>query len=857
MVWSACTTKKNTWATRTYHNTTNRWNLHFNANEAYKEGVDKMEKNKEDYTKLLPIFYYGTSDNAKSIYPEMDKAIKKASTAIQRHSIFIKGKEYCKWVDDNYLLIGKSNFYKRDYFEAIEDFDYVAKQYKNQSTHYEAELWLTRCHLELGNLEQVQLMFNIIDEDKKFPKKEKAQEIALLHADFYMKQKNYELCAEHLSKALKLTKQRKYKIRYNYILAQLYAQTGDNKKASKHYDQVLKLKPSNDMLFYAKINRVKVYDLASGSAKIRKELIKMSRDPKYDEFKDQIYYALAELSEREGNREDEIKYLKLCVKSSTTNQTQKALAYLKLGNLYYGEENYRAAQLHYDSAFISLPKDFPNYSDIDLKRKSLNKLITNLDIIQREDSLQGLAKMSDKEREAYIDKHIQKLLKDYEKKKQDAADAEAVAANNSSSPSAANAANSTGSWYFYNPTTMALGEQDFKKKWGDRKLEDNWRRSNKETVLTTSFDSTGNLVVQSQDAKEEAELNKIKDVSQYTKDIPKGDSAIAQSNDKIIQAYNNAGNIYREELENNPKAIAMFEELLARYPENKYKLPTYYQLYRLYLTTNNTAQAEKYKNIILKDYEFTEYGQLVSNPDYNVQAEKARYKAEQLYEQAYEDYKDASYNSVVIICNTALRLYKNNEYTAKFEYLRAVALGKTESLEAMETGMRNIIEKYPTDPVKPQAELVLKMIEQKYGKIQKDSLAGKNDSTEIFKYYIDAELFYVMLFPDKWRKNEDIKNRVSLFNDKFFSTTSLNTTNLMLNDKTQMIIVKQFPNKAKGLDYLTAIKDNTDVFKELDKSQVQQFVIAPDNFAKLYQTKKVDEYLRFFEKTFNSEKKVD
>ena len=146
------------------------------------------------------------------------------------------------------------------------------------------------------------------------------------------------------------------------------------------------------------------------------------------------------------------------------------------------------------------------------------------------------------------------------------------------------------------------------------------------------------------------------------------------------------------------------------------------------------------------------------------------------------------------------------------------------------------------------SENVLKMIEQLHGKVPVDSSASHSDSTEIFKFYTDADLFYVMLFPDKWRKNEEIKNRVSLFNEKYFSNTTLATTNLLLNNATQMIIVKQFPNKQKGLNYYTAIRENAEVFKDVDKLQIIQMLIAPDNFAKLYQTKKVQEYMQFFEK---------
>ena len=33
---------------------------------------------------------------------------------------------------------------------------------------------------------------------------------------------------------------------------------------------------------------------------------------------------------------------------------------------------------------------------------------------------------------------------------------------------------SGGKWYFYNPATLSFGFSEFQKKWGKRKLEDDW-----------------------------------------------------------------------------------------------------------------------------------------------------------------------------------------------------------------------------------------------------------------------------------------------------------------------------------------------------------------------------------------------
>jgi tetratricopeptide (TPR) repeat protein len=862
LIISACSTKKSTWVTRTYHNTTNRFNIRFNATEAYKEGIRKIEKQNEDYTQLLPIYNQGTEASAKSADADMEKAIKKSSQAIQRHSIFIRGFEHCKWVDDNYFLIGQSYFIKREYFTAIENFDYVSKQYKKETTHFDAMIWLARTYGELGNVNDARQMITTLEDDKKLPKQKRELDLPVAKANFHLKEKEYPQAAEQLALALKKVKRRYDKVRYNYILAQLYEQQEDRANANKYYAKVVKYKPNSDILFFAKIARARNFE-GTDPSKLKRELLSMISDAKYVDFKDQIYYALAELSERVGNKDDEIKYLNLCVREVSTNKRQHSLAHLRLANIYYAQEQYKTSYLHYDSALTGVNKQqLPNYIELDNRRGTLKRLVANLDTIANEDSLQRLAAMSPYERSKFIQNYIDTEVKKEEDAKQKKAQELQASANENK-----NTTDIQGGWYFYNALARGKGVQDFAAKWGTRPLEDNWRRSSKEAV--NPQDTEQEKTEEEQPNKEEKEKNtaisspkpkeeksatvsaenkntksKIEtDLQVYLKTLPLTDTLLSLSTSRIVNAYYGAASLYREELMNNQKSIGMFEELLKRYPENKFKLVTYYQLYRLYLTEKNQTMADKYKNIILKDYEFTEYGQLISNPEYNLQSEKAKAKAGKLYEQAFEAYKESEYASVLSISNTALKLYKSNDLTPKFLYLKALAEGKTKNLSTMVDELNQLIAKYPQDPIKAQAQAVLDAVAK--NKVN-DNNVNNGDTTTFYKQDAAASALFIALFTTD-NKIEELKNAVADFNSGKFESQQLAVSTLVFDQTNTLLIIKPFTQNETATNYFKTIKTEVFVSKT---GNWQQFLITQDNLTKLYNSKRLTDYVNFFTENY-------
>ncbi|UPT66445.1 MAG: hypothetical protein M0D57_18605 [Sphingobacteriales bacterium JAD_PAG50586_3] len=327
----ACSVKKNKFMNRAYHGTTSRFNGYFNGTEAWKEGVANLEKNHVDkFDRIIPVFKFGTVEQSKSIYPQMDKAIKKAETVVTKHSMLIKGKQYNPWVDACYLLRGKARFYKRDYYAALEDLEYVANtksKKKRRHWRHEGMLYLARTYSELAMFGEAQSVIDRIKNEADFPNKMKDQFYAV-QADFYLKQGDDSSAIAPLNRAIDLTKSKKIRARYTYILAQIHQKNKNYKEASKMYGEVLKLQPSYDMAFNAQLNLARSFDSSSGSSKgIRQRLLKMAKEDKNVDYLDQIYYALGELAQRDNDETQALKDYTKSVRLSKGNNTQRGTSY--------------------------------------------------------------------------------------------------------------------------------------------------------------------------------------------------------------------------------------------------------------------------------------------------------------------------------------------------------------------------------------------------------------------------------------------------------------------------------------------------------------------------------------------------
>jgi tetratricopeptide (TPR) repeat protein len=849
--FTSCSTKKNTWLSRNFHTLTTHYNGWFYTNEIINESVDKIQKaHKDDYDKILPMYIYGSIEDAKTMTPDMEKAYKKISTCIGRHSMLIKDKQHNPWINDCFILVGKTNFYKHDYFAGLESFEYVANKNKKKPIKYPAMFWMLRTYNETGLFSSAQGLIDLLADDKKMPKKYKKDFHALI-ADFHLKTGNLKASSKELTKAVALSKRSSEKTRFTFILAQVFQALEEDQLAYQFFSKVLKSGPSNEMAFQTKMNLATSFIAGNGKKDIKKTLNKMLKEAKYVDFKDQIYFALAKVYQKEGNNPEEIKCLIESVALSSKNKKQKGISAFRLGELYLDGAKFTLAEAYYDTAVSSLPKEYPGYTNIVLKKKSLSTLVGYLKTINNQDSLLKVANMSDSERESYVEKMIDNLkekeLKAIEEAEKNQSKQEGIfTATSSEEQNNASGA----SWYFYNPGTLSLGFTEFQKKWGTRKLEDNWRRSVKsssssEEVQGPAGSKDSALVI----GEAPIELingvpSQVKSKDYYLKQLPLSDSSKTSSKNKIIEAYYNMGLLYKEELNDNKHAAEAFENLLKKYPSNRYELTCYYQLYRIYLTTDETEKSDKYKNILLDKYPNSEFSLLIKNPDYNKEREFKLNQAETFYQETFLAFSDLKYQDCIDRCVAADSLFPKSENKPKYALLKAMSSGSIGGKDKMIASLKEVIVTYPTHPVKKRAEELLAILLKQEGETEKDSVPRSPYSEAA-----EEEHFFVLLFPIDKDMNTQ-KAKISDFNTQNFGSAELTQTDLLFGKEQKMITVKTFAAKSEAMKYYDFFKTNKNVTDGLKENTYQFFVISAGNYSVFYKLQKAEDYKVFFESKY-------
>lgn len=885
---SGCSTEKNTTISRAYHNTTLKYNIYFNANEAYKRGISRIySSNTDDYTDVLPIFIDSKEELSSSASGDMDKAIQKCSKGIKYHSItkkpamsdkpskkeqeFYQKNEFNKWIDDCYLLMGKSYFIKRDYTQSRQNFEYIIRQFPDLEAKHIAYLYLVRTFLESGNYRAAKETLDQIEAEKQLPKKYDGY-FAAIYTDYYLKQKKYEDAIPKLNRAIKNTQKKKDRLRYTFILAQIYERKGDLQKASELYEYVAKKNPGYEMEFNARINTARCYaGGGKGSKEVYKKLQKMLKDDKNIEYKDQIYYAMAELDYRNNKIEDALKNYKLSSTTSVNNNNQKALSCLRLGEIYFSRKDYKNAQIYYDTCLAFLPLKYENYQEIKTTSNNLNELVKHTSVVEFEDSVQRLARMSDAERNKIIDNIIADLIKKEQQQKEE----EQMANINSmlfdqqrGNPNNNVRAPQGGAWYFYNPSQLSFGRNEFNKKWGNRKNEDHWRRKNKSVIesdsereenATSSADTVDNI---------KKKVSNPKDRAYYLQDIPLSDSALKASNEKIKEALFNIGRIYKDRFSDYKLSIEAYEELNKRFPNHEYLLVSYYNLYLLNKLLSNESEAEKYKNLIINKFPETNYAKILINPNFVVEVEAKRRADEQLYVQAYDDYMNGKFNKVLQNVSDYISKNPDSDLIPNFEFLKVLSIGRTQDIDVFKKELISFMQKYSDNELSQVAQNILSyfgttnineliadlksrpnIIEQNENIDNKTNInIAQPEDSYIFDE--NVEHYYAIYVKTSTVDVKRLSFEIRNFNIFTFSTRTFNVINIPYNNDYEIITVRSFNNKRQAVNYSKMIANSNDVFDLLKNADFKVFVISADNFKKLQKNRNIIEYLQFYKENY-------
>lgn len=860
---TSCSTRRNNIVSRSFHNVTSHYNGWFNARERVKQGAKTLAESHEDkYDRILKVFRYADAQKARAVYPDMDEAIKKVSIVIQRHSIYKDGKEYCNWIDNSYFIMGQAQFFKHDFWAAIETFQYTSSSYPDGDARYDAVIWLAQTYLMLGKTTDAEFLLDYFRNDKSSPQRLKGLFHAV-YADFHLQKSNLSQAAEHLEKAAILAKKRDDRIRYLFILGQIYQKLDSTEAAFAKYQKVIKMNPPYEMAFNARINRARAFDVTHADAhKIKDELLKMLKDEKNKEYLDQIYYALAGIAAKEGNEPQAIEYLTLSVSNSTSNQGQKALSYLELAEIYYKHPEYKIASAYYDSTIMNMDKEYPSYFSILSKKESLNRLVENLLIIEKQDSLLALANMTQAEREAKIDaiikaeeeekakqKKLEEEMRDLEKEQEQQFQGQQNFQGQRQFQQGAG-----GNWYFYNMAAISFGVNEFLKKWGDRKLEDNWRRKNKESIAENivqeeEVDMSDSL------AREKAYLDSLNAANTsvrkqtYLKNIPSSAAEKMESDKNIIEAYYVIGLIYNEQLDNQQESAAAFETLLARYPDNKYKLQCYYYLYKVYTKMGNTAKADHYKNILLNGFPDSDYARIIKDPDYFRENRKKAEVLSVFYENTFKAYKNRQFADVIDRREQAEQMFPGNVYLPRFDYLKALSIGYTQPVENFEASLKEIIVKYPKDSIRFKAQEILDYIKRKSTPAGTDSAESQTEEVK-YLYKPDTLHYVIAIFKAGAVDANKLKIKFSNYNNDYYSTAGLTVSDALMGMEMQYILVKTFLGAAEAFEYYSGVLQSETVLSGLRPQDVLMFAISPDNLARLYKDKNTDSYYDFFQANY-------
>lgn len=882
----SCSVKKNNIFSRNYHQMTTRYNVYFNGNQAFKAGLKNMEdRHKEDYTNLLPVFVSNNEQTRTACSSDMDYAIEKAAKAIDKHSItvkprrrknkdsknyqtFRKKKEFNKQMDKCYLLLGKAYFYKKKYAMANNTFRFIQRQYaEDDKLMVEVSLWLFRSLTEMGRYDEAEKQLNRLA-GAELNRKQKEM-LAAARTDFYVRQGFYVQAIPAGEQLVSECKSWKRKPRYNFMLSQLYLKENQDAQAMYALKRAARFNFNYEMVFNAKINMALAYQTGDGS--VVKKLNKMLRDSKNIDFKDRIYYALGNIEEKKGNEPEAIDLYWKSVRSTVDNDNQQALSFYKLGDYYFKNRDYITAQACYDSCLFAMDSRYEDYDKLRTLVTDLTSLVVNLRTIQEQDSLLRVAALPEDERTRLIDERIQKI-----KDEEDAAREAAKKAQEERSfyernnminrGSTYSQGSETGDWYFYNPMTVALGKNEFKRKWGRRKLEDNWRRQNKARIEFSEL--TEEITGETGENEEKAD---VKNRDYYLKNLPIDEDDRKVAEKKMEDAYYKAGEIYFYKFNDPEKALECFDAFIERFAGANDLPMVYYMAYAAANQQGQTAKAEKYKTELIAKFPESDFAKGLQDPEYFKKVDGELKDIERMYEEAYDKYRQVYYTEALAICNDILQRYPGNKLLPNVLFLKAMCMVNTAPVAEAREALNEVVASRPGKEIQEMAGALLASLSVGDAPVvytepemararalkanrnwvfdEKGNPKGEDQKELAYKAEKDKEYTVVFLLPEDFSLIQEtrLKARLAFIN----AAEAVEGKNYEIGKedlwyKKSAFLIQKFTDYQEAEEYLKRIATDKAVLKAIGEKGYRIFAVTDDNLAVLKRLKDIDNYVDFF-----------
>ncbi len=894
---TACSTKKNTSGTRFFHSMTARFNIMYNGEQAYLKGQETQTKgHQDDYTQLLPMFIQTNAATAKMGSSDYETAITKCEKAIKLHSIkkrpttkagkkksekekaYLQRKEFNPYLKNSWLMMGKAQFMQGEFIEAASTFSYINRLYATQpEVTSVSRAWLARCYVALEWPYDAEDVLRKMRRDSLSRKGARERDASL--AAYYIEVGQYPEAIPLVKETVKHAGSKLQKARLKYLLAQLYAETGDNGQAYRYFGKVAKSSTTYELQFNARIAQTEV--AAKGQAgKMIKKLKRMAKGDKNKEYLDQVYYAIGNIYLSEGDTMRCIWNYETGAEKSTRNGVAKAVLLLKLSDLYWQQEKYIDAQRTYKECIAILDKEHEGYAEAARRSAILDEAEPHLSTIKLQDSLQALAKMPEKERLAAIDRVIEELKKkekEEAKKLAAAGTQQNTAATQQQNAAANNQAGKqqTGTWYFYNPTTLASGKQEFVKKWGNRSNEDYWRLSEKPRTDSGddyegyNYDEEGDSIM-ADSLGVSAEDQALKDSLQndphhreyYLAQIPFTEEQLAVSNQLLSDGLYHGGIIAMEKIQNFPYALRLLLRLLNDFPDYE---PTsvadvYYHLFLLYGRTGHEAESEEYRNLLISTYPEDKRAILVGNPNYDLIARDGKHVEDSVYATAYTAYLDNRYSQVGRLYEYHTQNFPEGKHRARMMFVQAMSLlysGHQTEFVAM---LKELIEKYGKDEVAEMASYIVKGLQE--GRLLSDS---KYDASDVWRWRksgalpgdsvaadtLSAERYstfnFVLAYPKNSLDEDQLLYEMARYNFTSYMIRNFEIEILDL-DRLSLMCIKGFINYDEAHIYAQELYKDTHMATMLEG--IRTLLISDENLKLLGVKYSFDEYKEFYDEEY-------
>ncbi len=832
----------------TYHNVTAKYNAYFIAREKLNEVQLKIEEShKHNFNKTLLVLAPIDSNIVKSDSVALADVIKKASIAIQRHKV-------SKWVDDSYILVGKTRMLNGEYEESIETFKYVNVKSEDKQTQYQSLINLIRTFVEYEEYNNAQAVIDYLLR-RKLNKQNKI-DFYIQAASFSQLSNNPNNLIKYLTLAVELMPKSDDKARMHYILGQLFQKAALDAMAYENYELVIANNPPYEFFFHARLNMARVTELSEGAdiKKIRRYFEQLLKDGKNKEFKDKIYYEMAEFELKQNKLDLAIDYYKASVSESVNNERQKSFAYHKLGIVYFEElKKYTIAKAYYDSAAQTMPKDEDIYEAVFNRQQVLSDFVEQITTIETNDSLISMAKMDSTSLNALFEdlrnKRIAKEEEEAKQKRKEARNQGAVAQVGGFEGSNAfnQNVNTSGKFYFYDASSVARGQAQFKRTWGNRALQDNWRfeASSINTVEGEEplAQNESNLTTTEAVVDNDSGLSAYEaDKNEFYSNIPFKQEEQQALLDEIEMALYSLGNIYNFDLKEKADAIETYENLLQRFPETTFKAEILYLLFVDYKEIAPELSA-KYGKELTTNFPETIFAKLVINPNYREENNAASAKVKILYEKAYSAYHLEDFDSANFYIQYGLQNYPENDYEDNLKLLEALIIGKIEGKSNYLFRLQEFVANYPGSELLDYSKKLMAAIEDYNNKIQ-----ALNEIRYI--PYFEQSHYFVVLYENNRALSGLLPDAIEDFAKKFYPNENLNAGNLVFNDAYSMILLSEFKDKKMAESFYNKFNSDLSPLNNFSSLSFDSYIISKDNFQIFYQGKEPDSYNQFFEENY-------